>query len=78
MMTPTEYEPKELLRMSAVQRCACAASVVFAVVLVGIPIHLGRNAGVPISFWLIVTLAPLGRLAWQLTQRASSPRPPPV
>jgi hypothetical protein len=48
------------------------------VVLVAIPIHLGRKAGVPISFWLIVALAPLGRLAWQLTQRASSPRPPPV
>jgi hypothetical protein len=68
-MTPTEYEPRELLRMSAVQRWACAASLVFAVVLVGIPIHLGRKAGVPISFWLIVALAPLGRLAWQLMQR---------
>ena len=65
-MTPTEHEPKELLKMSATQKWACAASLVLIVVLIGIPLHLGRTAAVPISFWLIVALLPLGRLAWQL------------
>jgi hypothetical protein len=67
-MTPTEYEPKELLRMSAAQRWACAASLVFIAVLIVIPLHLGEKAAVPISFWLVVALVPLGRLAWQLMQ----------
>ena len=52
--------------MSALQKWACAASLVFIAVLIGIPLHLGRIAAVPISFWLIVALVPLGRLAWQL------------
>ena len=68
-MTPTEYEPKELLRMSSIEKWACAATLVFLAVLVGIPLHVGHNAGVPISFWLILALLPLGRLTWQLMRR---------
>jgi hypothetical protein len=68
-MTPTEYEPKELLRMSSVEKWACAASIVFVAVLVGIPLHLARQAGVPISFWLVLALVPLGRITWQLMRR---------
>jgi hypothetical protein len=68
-MTPTEYEPKEFLRMSSVEKWACAASILFIAILVGIPLHLARQAGVPISFWLVVALVPLGRVAWQLMRR---------
>ena len=71
-MTPTEYEPKELFRMSATQKWACAACLVLIAVLIGIPLHLGRFAAVPISFWLIVVLVPLGRLAWQLMRASPS------
>ena len=71
-MTPTEYEPKELLRMSAVQKWACAMSLIFIALLIAIPLQVGEKAAVPISFWLIVALLPLGRLAWQLMQRVSS------
>ena len=67
-MTPTEYEPKELLRMSAAQRWACAVGLLFIVLLIAIPLQVGERAAVPISFWLIVALVPLGRLAWQLMQ----------
>jgi hypothetical protein len=64
----TEYEPKELLRMSPARRWACAASLVLVAVLIGIPLHFGQKAAVPISFWLVVALLPLGRVAWQVSR----------
>jgi hypothetical protein len=54
--------------MSATQKWACAATLVFAAVLIAIPLYFDRKAGVPISFWLIVALVPLGRVAWQVTR----------
>jgi hypothetical protein len=67
-MTPTEHEPRELLKMSAVQRWACAVGLFFIALLIAIPLQVGEKAAVPISFWLIVSLVPLGRLTWQLMQ----------